>query len=223
MLRYCVILSLLFHPTIARFTENGSTFETDDVADEAFIDVFDPNVKVEKNDIVIALNLPFRYTDENKKNMDAQITQFNHGEYYASAAVVAIAEINNRTDLLPNHRLRYVFKRNETDTKCNRFEAIRILWKQLGKKNIHGFVGFTCACETIAKIAGAMNFPLFSMVSLNNFFYFLAPLSQWAKYSAMLSKIHSYRQLFRRFCPLELQETTVFICIYIPQIQLLCP
>jgi len=183
MLRYCVILSLIFHPTIARFTENGSTFETDDVADEAFIDVFDPNVKVEKNDIVIALNLPFRYTDENKKNMDAQITQFNHGEYYASAAVVAIAEINNRTDLLPNHRLRYVFKRNETDTKCNRFEAIRILWKQLGKKNIHGFVG----------------------------------------YSAMLSKIHSYRQLFRRFCPLELQETTVFICIYIPQIQLLCP
>ena len=156
-------------------TDTKANFDGNDTTslqpDDAFIDIYDPNVKVKDNEIVLALNLPFdnqcRSNDASvcrARRKDRAISPYHHGKYYASAASVAIQEINNRTDILPNHKLRYVWKSSETDTDCDQARAIKVMLKQLNMPNIHGFLGFACHCSTVASIASATNRPLFSKV-----------------------------------------------------------
>jgi Receptor family ligand binding region. len=139
---------------------------------EGLIDLYtDINSPREKNDIVVALNLPYTFCDECHDVHSG--SSYHSGKYYASAAGVAVEDINNDKNLLAGFRLRYLWNTKNTDTHCFEKDAIRIMMGQLNM-NISGFIGFNCFCRTVSKMASALNLPLFSMVRFSCFAKFLA-------------------------------------------------
>ncbi|XP_047143236.1 atrial natriuretic peptide receptor 1 isoform X1 [Hydra vulgaris] len=129
--------------------------------EEGYLDIYNiPANKWNKSDIVFALNLPFQLCQTCKNKHSG--SGYNTAKYYAAAAAVAVEDINNSNDSLPNHKLRYVWDFNETDTHCYEPDAIKAQFKQISI-GVHGFIGYACSCLTVAKNAAAMNLPLISM------------------------------------------------------------
>ena len=137
-------------------TKKTATYE------EGFLDIYKiPKEKWNKSDIVFALNLPFQLCQTCKIRHSG--SGYNTARYYAAAAAVAVEDINNSPLYLPDHKLRYVWDFNETDTHCYEPDSIKAQFKQINI-GVHGFIGFGCDCLTVAKNAAAMNLPLISMV-----------------------------------------------------------
>lgn len=127
---------------------------------EGYYNAYDPNAKRNPNDIIVALNLNWdKCTPNGSKN--------RVGKFYASAIAVAVNDINKNPYILPNHRLRFVWKYNETNTNCDRDTIIRIMLKQIEMKNIDAYFGLPRHCETPASLTRAIGKPLFSLVSLS--------------------------------------------------------
>lgn len=85
------------------------------------------------------------------------------GTTIASAASIAVFDINNNASILPGKTLRFVWK----DTKClekkGLYEIVQ-LWAHTDQNKIHGFVGPGCdeVCEPSGLLASAWNIPMVS-------------------------------------------------------------
>ena len=137
---------------------------------EGFLDIYKiPRNEYPNNSIIFALNLPFELCDYKHGSSTISCfdrhagSLFNTAKYYASAAAVAVEDVNN-SDMLKGKKLYYVWNYNETDTHCFEHDAIKIQHKQINM-GIDGFIGYTCKCTTVAKNAAAYNLPIFSPVS----------------------------------------------------------
>ena len=98
-----------------------------------------------------------------------EMTAYYSANFYASAMFLAIDDVNNNPDLLPNHRLELVW----ADTKCDWKKTIQLQLDMMKDQNVDAFIGGGCqACEATARNAGAENIPLISHVSLQFFFYY---------------------------------------------------
>ena len=109
-------------------------------------------------EIVIGLLLPYTFADSVK------MSTYKSGKFYASAIDIALEEINKNPDLLPGYRLTYIWN----DTKCLESDAINSQYYQLRSKQdkIDVFIGLGCECNTVARVAGALNIPIISHVSI---------------------------------------------------------
>ena len=109
-------------------------------------------------EIVIGLLLPYTFADSVK------MSTYKRGEFYASAIDIALEEINKNPDLLAGYRLTYIWN----DTKCLESVAINSQYYQLRSKQdkIDVFIGLGCSCNTVARIAGVLNIPIISHVSI---------------------------------------------------------
>lgn len=154
--------------------------------DEGFIDLYTSTIDVatnkdtkkikRSNDIVIALDLPF--THVHKKNPSStkhkkQQTEESErsrvvptADRYASAAALAVHDVNKNPNLLAGYRLRYAWDSKQTDTQCDALTAKNMMTKQALHQNVSGFVGFQCHCHNVSKIASQANLPLISPVRI---------------------------------------------------------
>ncbi|XP_031556270.1 atrial natriuretic peptide receptor 1-like [Actinia tenebrosa] len=74
------------------------------------------------------------------------------GQKYAAAITLAVKDVNERKDLLPNDNLTFVWK----DTKCNEFTTLRHQINMI-HDNLTAFIGPGCHCKMAAKNAAAFN------------------------------------------------------------------
>ena len=132
------------------------------------------HAKSPEKEVVLGLLIPYRVTG------GADLSAYTGGEYYAAAFLLAIEDINNRTDLLPNVKLKYVWN----DTMCLVDMAIKSqIWQHCSfqgsqRTGVDAFIGTGCKCTTAVRNAVALNLPIISHVSvisrLNlDFFLFL--------------------------------------------------
>ena len=97
-----------------------------------------------------------------------EMTAYYSANFYASAMFLAIDDVNNNPDLLPNHRLELVW----ADTKCDWKKTIQLQIDMMKDQNVDAFIGGGCqACEATARNAGAENIPLISHVSYCSFYF----------------------------------------------------
>jgi len=109
----------------------------------------------EKGTILLGVLVPFNLGD-------AQLTSYYSGKYYASAMFLALDDVNNNKDLLPNHKLELVW----ADTNCDWKKTIKLQLTMMKEQNVDAFIGGGCrACEATARNAGAENIPFISHVS----------------------------------------------------------
>ena len=114
-----------------------------------------------RKEVVLGLLIPYNVTGK------AGLSGYIGGEYYASAFMLAIEDINKRDDILPNIELKYVWN----DTKCLSDLAIRSqIWMHCSyqgkeRRGVDAFIGTGCKCGTVVKNAGALNLPIISHVS----------------------------------------------------------
>ena len=119
-------------------------------------------VKIPEKEVVLGLLIPYRVTG------GADLSGYSGGEYYAAAFMLAIEDINNRTDLLPNVKLRYVWN----DTMCLVDLAIKSqIWQHCSftgseRTGVDAFIGTGCKCTTAVRNAVALNLPIISHVSI---------------------------------------------------------
>ena len=119
-------------------------------------------IKAPEKEVVLGLLIPYNVTDE------AGISGYSGGQYYAAAFMLAIEDINNRTDLLSNVKLRYVWN----DTRCLVDLAIKSqIWQHCSfrsseRTGVDAFIGTGCKCTTAVRNAVAMNLPIISHVSI---------------------------------------------------------
>eukprot|EP00112_Aurelia_sp_Birch-Aquarium-sp1_P024999 Seg811.12 transcript_id=Seg811.12/GoldUCD/mRNA.D3Y31 product="Resact receptor" protein_id=Seg811.12/GoldUCD/D3Y31 len=112
-------------------------------------------------DVFLGLLIPYNVTG------GADLSGYSGGEYYASAFLLAIEDINNSKQLLPNVTLHYVWN----DTMCLVDLAIRSqIWQHCSFKGtqrtgVDAFIGTGCKCTTVVRNAAALNLPLLSHVS----------------------------------------------------------
>lgn len=118
-------------------------------------------LKFKDREVVLGLLIPFKVTG------GADLSGYSGGEYYAAAFMLAIEDINNRTDLLPHIKLRYVWN----DTMCLVDLAIKSqIWQHCTfqsseRTGVDAFIGTGCKCATAARNAAALNLPIISHVS----------------------------------------------------------
>ena len=116
-------------------------------------------------DVFLGLLIPYNVTG------GADLSGYSGGEYYASAFLLAIEDINNNKQLLPNVTLHYVWN----DTMCLVDLAIRSqIWQHCSFKGtqqrtgVDAFIGTGCKCTTVVRNAAALNLPILSHVSSSN-------------------------------------------------------
>lgn len=96
------------------------------------------------------------------ENVDFLIRNtYYSGQKYAAAITLAVKDINERKDLLPNDNLTFVWK----DTKCNEFTTLRHQINMI-HRNLTAFIGPGCHCKMAAKNAAAFNKTMISYVSI---------------------------------------------------------
>jgi len=83
------------------------------------------------------------------------------GNRYASAISLAVRDINNQTNLLPNDTISFEWR----DTNCDEFTTLRHQLQML-EGNITAFIGPACQCKMAAKNAAAFNKTMISYVSI---------------------------------------------------------
>ena len=119
--------------------------------------------KIKRKEIRFGLLIPYNFTGVDRSSYDS-------GSYYASAAEIAVDKINKDPHLLSNYCLSYIWN----DTECLEKEAIRAQDYQLhfqGKEHrVDAFIGPGCHCKTVANVAGALNIPIISHVSIKLIF-----------------------------------------------------
>ena len=114
-----------------------------------------------EKEVVLGLLIPYKVTG------GADLSGYSGGEYYAAAFMLAIEDINNRTDLLPNIKLKYVWN----DTMCLVDVAIKSqIWQHCSfqgseRTGVDAFIGTGCKCTTAVTNAVALNRPIISHVS----------------------------------------------------------
>ena len=118
-------------------------------------------VAAKGNDVFLGLLIPYNVTG------GADLSGYSGGEYYASAFLLAIEDINSNKDLLPNVTLHYVWN----DTMCLVDLAIRSqIWQHCSFKGtqrtgVDAYIGTGCKCTTVVRNAAALNLPIVSHVS----------------------------------------------------------
>lgn len=150
-----VLFILLFFLQICTRTTLAKNMNTSD----DYFDAYNPDSQRQDGDVVLALNV-------NWKSCNRGGSVFHSGQFYASAIAVAVEDINNNPDILPNNRLRYVWNKSETNTNCSKDISTRIMLKQINLNTIDGIIGFPQKCEAPASIASAVNLPLISLVRI---------------------------------------------------------
>ncbi|XP_057304139.1 receptor-type guanylate cyclase gcy-22-like [Hydractinia symbiolongicarpus] len=113
-----------------------------------------------QDEIVFGLNLPWVFGEEKIGKIGK--SGFNYPQYFASAADVAVEDINNNRRLLPKNKLKYLWRERITDTQCDEMQAIRGQIEQI-RMGVHAFIGFVCNFESVTKNAAAINLPMISM------------------------------------------------------------
>lgn len=83
------------------------------------------------------------------------------GKYYAPAITLAVRDINEQTNLLPNDTISFEWR----DTNCDEFTTLRHQLQML-ERNITAFIGPGCQCKMAAKNAAAFNKTMISYVSI---------------------------------------------------------
>ena len=112
--------------------------------------------------IVIGLLIPYNVTGA------ADLSRYSGGEYYASAFLLAIEDINKNKNLLPGITLDYVWN----DTMCLDRVAIKSqIWQHRSyqgkeRKGVDAFIGTGCKCASVVKNAAALNLPIISHVCI---------------------------------------------------------
>ena len=96
------------------------------------------------------------------KDDEVAVSTWKSGDFYASAFVIAIDEINNNPDLLPRHKLEYVYN----NTECLDKKAMKLFHYQVCQRDVVGVIGLGCTrCNFLAEYAGAANIMMVSHVS----------------------------------------------------------
>lgn len=135
-------------------------------AKRALNEVDTNKIQSKAKEVVLGLLIPYKVTG------GADLSGYSGGEYYAAAFVLAIEDINNRTDLLPNIKLKYVWN----DTMCLVDLAIRSqIWQHCSfqgseRTGVDAFIGTGCKCTTAVTNAAALNLPIISHVSIQAIF-----------------------------------------------------
>lgn len=120
-------------------------------------------VKNGKHENIIKLGVIIPYTLG-----AAKITAYYSGRYYASAMYIAIDDINNNTNLLPNHKLTLVWANSECDWK----RTLNYQYQMMQDEKVDAFIGCGCGdCKTAARNAAAFNLPMISHVSHFCYYY----------------------------------------------------
>ena len=88
------------------------------------------------------------------------VTEFI-GKSYAPAVLLAVENVNNRSDLLPGHHLSLIWN----DTSCDETQALQALTYQIFVKRVDAIIGPACSCQTEARLASALDIPMISYVS----------------------------------------------------------
>ncbi|XP_066910581.1 resact receptor-like isoform X2 [Clytia hemisphaerica] len=110
------------------------------------------SLRKDKGTILLGVLLPYSLGK-------AQMTAYYSGSFYASAMFIAIDDVNNNTDLLPNHKLELIW----ADTKCDWKETIQLQLNMMKDLQVDAFIGGGCeGCEATARNAGAENLPFIS-------------------------------------------------------------
>lgn len=86
------------------------------------------------------------------------------GQAISGALTLALDEINNRTDILPNHTLNFIIAETYGQEFISIKETVLLI-----NQNISVYIGPQETCIHEAKIAAAFNIPMISYVSTHQF------------------------------------------------------
>lgn len=88
--------------------------------------------------------------------------EWDVGRTTASAMAIAVEDINNNPNLLPDHKLKFVFG----NTNCSANTALPFVMNYwaTNKRNVDAFIGGGCnrVCEYVSLLAGKWNLPVIS-------------------------------------------------------------
>lgn len=102
------------------------------------------------------------------------LSNFKHhggmGKLIAGAVSLAVKDVNSRTDLLPNHTLRFVVGDTE---RPNTPMAIRKM-TEMRDSGVTAFIGPDHSCASEALVAAAWCLPMIAFVSHFYIFFFLS-------------------------------------------------
>ena len=105
-----------------------------------------------KRIIKIGVIIPYTFGEE-------KITAYYSGSYYASAMYLALDDINNNPNILPDHQLTLVW----ANSKCSFTESVKAQYKMIREQKVDAFIGAGCDdCIITARNAGAFNIPIVS-------------------------------------------------------------
>ncbi|XP_057310998.1 atrial natriuretic peptide receptor 1-like isoform X2 [Hydractinia symbiolongicarpus] len=117
-----------------------------------------PHPKKGKDVILLGVLIPYTL------GSDSHLTTYYSGRYYSSAMYLAVEDVNNNKNLLPNHRVELVW----ADTMCNWKKAVTLQMGMIHNESVDAFIGGGCqGCKVMARIAGASNIPMISHMCLD--------------------------------------------------------
>ena len=110
-----------------------------------------------QEEIVIGFLLPYTLSNTLKQSY------FTAGEYFASAFILAIEDINENRKLLPGHKVTYVWN----NTECLENNTLSLQYEQLTRdRPVDVIIGPGCHCSGAAKLGAALNVAAISYVSI---------------------------------------------------------